>query len=130
MKKQHLPIKMDDDNIVILTWVLDPLSVHVPKFCAYEDLIYRSSMIREWVSGALRQDIKVLDGLKKGYIYWCETGAWDNCSIDDNGVLLSPEDPDLYPLILFRNKSFKVYIYEYDIVAVIEDGNTTITRMD
>ena len=130
MRKQHLPIKLDDDNTVILTWVLDPLSVHVPKFHSYEGLIYSSSMIMNWLSRSLKERLTALEGLKSKYVYWNDTAVWDDCVIDEKGIMVSSEDPDLYPLILFRTEYFRVYIYEADIVAIIEDGNTTITRMD
>ena len=51
---------------------------------------------------------------------------------DSGGIYRYPDDPDMYPIVMFMIPDCKVdvYVYNYGIVAVEDMENTIIVRMD
>jgi hypothetical protein len=50
--------------------------------------------------------------------------------VDTDGTYAYPEDPPMSPFMAFEQEGVQCYIYEYGIVAMRDDKDTIVTRMD
>jgi hypothetical protein len=52
-------------------------------------------------------------------------------TVDQDGVMSYPGDPDLYPLVEITRNDETFYMYQHAIVSIVSsNGNRFVTRMD
>jgi hypothetical protein len=52
-------------------------------------------------------------------------------TVDSDGVMKYPGDPDLYPIAVWHRDGETAYMYQYAIMAfVMADGDAFVTRVD
>lgn len=58
--------------------------------------------------------------------------SWDvsSSTVSDEGVYSYPGDPDLSPLMSWGRGDDRMYLYEYGIIAFVEDGVLKMGRVD
>lgn len=54
----------------------------------------------------------------------------DGATVDENGVMRYPGDPDSYPLLKIIRGTETMYQYKYGFVAFVTEAGTMVTRMD
>ena len=103
---------------------LDDISIR----CVNGGTLESGGLIPHWFLGAMMSD-KSIDIIKDNYP-WLSSPMEGTIDSNDNYISPYEEDSDLKPLMYIDRVYSEVIIYPYAITAVIEDGTTTIYRLD
>lgn len=86
-------------------------------------------MIQYWIDFADERSFKqqVEDNYGFGPLYRFSSDS----TVDADGVMHYPGDPDLYPIAVWHREGETAYMYEHAMMAfVTADGDTFVTRVD
>lgn len=116
---------------------VDPNEYHIPKGATKVRLVRACGIIPAFAAEAYAKGNEtaqdVYDAMVERYGFGdMSSTKWG--TVDPTGVYKSAydEDPDMQPLVELRfpENPVKVYIYQYAIVAVVDEDTTIISRMD
>lgn len=85
----------------------------------------------EWAANANLEHLSLREAMELQYGFGPLHPFSADSTIDTQGIMRYPGDPDMYPLLRLTRGDEQMYIYQYGIVAFIgPDQSTFITRMD
>ena len=117
--------------------IIDPTGHFVGKGVEKERLVEACGLIPIFIDYAEHREAEtareVFEYMVEEYGFGGHEWPADKHSVDpETGVYSYPEDPDLYPLVLFEvdGCDVDVYIYQHAIVSIVGDDETIVCRMD
>jgi hypothetical protein len=109
---------------------IDPLNAF--PVLTHNAIVKRNSIYLEWADAANEIDPReIREGMEAFYRFPCRPIKGVSLDIE-TGLHSYPGDPDLSPLIKLGFEFTTVYIYEYSIIAFVdnENGAYVLVRMD
>lgn len=83
-----------------------------------------------WAANPDYMDKPIREAMDIQYDFGLHQFDPDKSSVDERGVYRYPGDPDMSPVLKITRGDEVMYVYEYGIVAFVNDAETFVTRMD
>lgn len=108
--------------------IVDPIGKYSDHVKDYKGLIDALGMIPHWLGN--NPYLSAKEVFKNEYI--CGWKPFDGFTMGENGILLYPGDPDLYPYVKYVREEHDevVYQYPYSWIAIAFDDNFEVARLD